>query len=165
MHLNFSVVEHFVHRDSTNCSNTTNYNNTTNCSNSITVTYLRISLQWCLAISTLVVMIIIPLLDRLFYPTAFCQWMATMFSRITAGMCFSMLSILCALALEVWRYFSQSKTVETLNTVAEFSGRHVTGGPSLYFVASDISVFAIIPQFVFEGISEAFALVTGKLCM
>ena len=86
-----------------------------------------------------------------------------MFSRITAGMCFSMLSILCALGLEVWRYVSEGETVKKMNTVMEFSGHHAGANLSLYYVASDISVFAIIPQFVVEGVAEAFALVTGKL--
>ena len=128
----------------------------------MTATYIHISPQWCLAISTLTVMIFIPILDRLFYPTAFCQWMATMFSRITAGMCFSMLSVLCALVLEVWRYLNEGKAVTQVNTVMEFSGHHVGHDLSLYYVASDISVFAIVPQFVVEGVAEAFALVTGK---
>ena len=146
-----------MNKQITNCPNATD-------SYSITVTSVHISPQWCLAISTLTVMIVIPLLDRLFYPTAFCQWTATMFSRITAGMCFSLLSVLCALALEVWRYNIAEKknSAQEVNTLPEFFGPPVAGNPSLYFIASDVSIFAIIPQFVVEGVSEAFALVTGK---
>ena len=160
MHLNFVSAEGYVHKQQiTNCHNL--HTNTTD-SYSISLTCIHISPQWCLSISTLTVMIAIPLLDRLFYPTAFCQWTATMFSRITAGMCFSMLSILCALSLEVWRYTAERESVLEVNTLPEFSGPPVAGNPSLYFIASNISIFAIIPQFVVEGISEAFALVTGK---
>ena len=158
MHLKFLVVEHFVHRKTFNCNSTAS----SHMINTMTVTTLHISSQWCLGISTLVIIILIPILDRLFYPTVFCQWVATMFNRITLGMCFSMLSILCALALEVWRHVSEGETVTEVNTLKEFSDPSVGDNATLYYVASDISVFIIIPQFVFQGIAEAFSLVTGK---
>ena len=158
MHLKFTLVEHFVHRREISCNDNTGSDHMTF---SMTATFLHISPQWCLAISTLVIIILIPILDRLFYPTVFCQLMATMFNRITAGMCFSMLSILCALALEVWRKVSEGETVKEVNTLIEFSGPSIAGNTSLYYVASDISVFAIVPQFVFQGIAEVFSLVTG----
>ena len=153
MRLKFLLVEHFVHRETIDCSSTT----------SMTVTTLHISSQWCLGISTSVIIILIPILDRLFYPTVFCQWVATMFNRITLGMCFSMVSILCALALEVWRRISEDETVTEVNTLKEFSGPSVGDNATLYYVASDISVFTIVPQFVFQGIAEVFSLVTSKL--
>ena len=142
------------------------YNYSVNCSGrTMQVTLLRVSTQWLLAIPTLVIMILIPILDRIFYPTVFCQWMATMFSRITVGICFSMLSILCALALEVWRY-KVSETgkgqVSSINTVDYVFDYDNSSSDSTYYVASTISVFFITPQFVFQGVAEALALVTSK---
>ena len=40
-----------------------------------------------------------------------------MFNRITAGMCFSMLSIICALAIEVWRHAEFKDDVTLVNIV------------------------------------------------
>ena len=158
MHLKFFLVEHFAHRKTFNCNSAAS----APMINSMTVTTLHISPQWCLGISTLVIMILIPILDRLFYPTVFCQWVATMFNRITVGMYFSILSILCALALEVWRHVSEGETVKEVNILKEFSGPSVGNNADLYFVASDINVFTIVPQFVFQGVAEVFSLVTGK---
>lgn len=155
MHLEFPLAEHFVNRSLSNCPNNhTTYN--------MSVTTLHISPHWCLAIPTLVIIILIPILDRIFYPTVFCQWMATMFNKITIGMCFSMLSILCALALEVGQYLSENIPVKEVNTLKEFPTQSIAGSPTLYFVASDINVFTIVPQFIFQGVAEAFSLVSGK---
>ena len=158
MHLQYPQVdlEHLiVHNHSIKCSGKT-----------VQVTLLRVSTQWLLAIPTLVIMILIPILDRIFYPTVICQWMATMFNRITVGICFSMFSILCALALEVWR-FKVSSTgrgqVSSINTVDYVFDYDSSTSDSTYYVASTVSVFFIIPQFVFQGVAEAFALVTSKL--
>lgn len=151
MHLKFLLVEHFVHNNVLNCSN-----------NAMTVDNLHIAPQWCLGISALVIIILIPILDRLFYPTVYCHLMATMFNRITAGMCFSLLSILCALILEVCRKLSVKDTVKQVNTLVEFSGQRANSDPTLYHVASNISVFTIVPQFVFQGVAGALSLVTGK---
>lgn len=149
-------IEHLiVHNHSIKCSGKT-----------VQVTLLRVSTQWLLAIPTLVIMILIPILDRIFYPTVICQWMATMFNRITVGICFSMFSILCALALEVWR-FKVSSTgggqVSSINTVDYVFDYDSSTSDSTYYVSSTVSVFFIIPQFVFQGVAEAFALVTSKL--
>lgn len=158
MHLQYPQVNlgHLVaHNYSINCHG-----------NSIVkVTSLNVSTQWLLAIPTLVIMVLISILDRIFYPTACCQWVATMFNRITAGICFSMLSILCALALDVWRYKvsntgeGQVSSVNTVKYVFEYDS---SSNNSTYYVASKISIFYIVPQFVFQGVAEAFSLVTSK---
>lgn len=154
MHLQHPQVDlkHLiVHNDSTDCNGT-----------AVQVTLLRVSTQWLLAIPTLVIMILIPILDRIFYPTSCCQWVATMFNRITAGICFSMLSILCALALEVWRYVEskgERGQVSSVNTVRYFFDYD---NESTYYIVSKLSVFLIVPQFAFQGVAEALALVTSK---
>ena len=158
MHLQYPQVnlEHLiVHNHSVNCHGKT-----------VQVTLLRVSTQWLLAIPTLVIMILIPILDRIFYPTVFCQWMATMFNRITAGICFSMLSILCALALEVWRYKAldiKAGDESSVNTVDYIYDYDSSRNDSTFYVVSNINVFFIVPQFVFQGIAEALALVTSEL--
>lgn len=164
MHLQYPQVDldhHFIiHSHSIN-----------NChgNNTMQITYLRVSTEWLLAIPTLVIMILIPILDRIFYPTVCCQWVATMFNRITAGICFSMLSILCALALEIWRYKVSATGkgyVSSINTIHYFYNYDSSSSSdSTYYVASKISIFFIIPQFVFQGVAEAFALVTSKLVL
>lgn len=68
-----------------------------------------------------------------------------MFNRITVGMYFSILSILCALVLEVWRHVSEGDTVKEVNILKEFSGPSVGNNADLYFVASDINVLTIVP--------------------
>jgi len=158
MHLEYPQINlgHLVvHNHSINC-----HGNST-----VKVTSLKVSTQWLLAIPTLVIMILIPILDRIFYPTACCQWVATMFNRITAGICLSMLSILCALALEVWRYKISSTGeghVSSVNTVKYVFEYDSSSNDSTYYVASKISIFYVILQFVFQGLAEAFSLVTSK---
>jgi len=84
-----------------------------------------------------------------------------MLNRITAGMCFSMLSIVCALAIEVWRY--QDKEFMELANAVKYPDYLHPHNFSVFYFASDISIYAIIPQFLFQGIAEALSLVTSKL--
>ena len=78
---------------------------------------LYFSPQLMLGITVLSLLILIPILDRIIYPIPCCQLVGTMFNRITVGMCLSMVSIVCALALEVWRHEEFSDTVTLVNTV------------------------------------------------
>ena len=159
MHLQYIHVnlKHLIYNQSISCQRKN--------IDAVQVTSLKISTQWLLAIPTVLIMILIPILDRIFYPTVCCQWVATMFNRITAGICFSMLSILCALVLDVWRY-KVSNTgeghVSSVNTVKHVFEYDSSSNNSTYYVASKISIFYIVPQFVFQGVAEAFSLVTSK---
>jgi len=90
-----------------------------------------------------------------------CQWIGTMLNRITAGMCFSMLSIVCALAIEVWRH-QDTEFTKLANTVKYPDYLHPHSF-SIFYFASGISIYAIIPQFLFQGIAEVLSLVTSKL--
>jgi len=74
-----------------------------------------------------------------------------------------MLSIVCALAIEVWRYQDEEFT-ELANAVKYPDYLHPHSFSVFYF-ASDISIYAIIPQFLFQGIAEALSLVTSKLIL
>jgi len=84
-----------------------------------------------------------------------------MLNRITAGMCFSMLSIVCALALELWRHHYPEFT--DIANVVKYPDYLHSHDFNTFFFASNISVYAIIPQFLFQGIAEALSLVTSKL--
>ena len=129
--------------------------------------------QVMLGVTALSSLILIPILDRIVYPIPYFQWVGTMFNRITAGMCFSLLSIVCALALEVWRHEEFSDNVTLVNTVRipDYYGydRNLTDSSSnsaqtVYYVASSISVSTIIPQFIFHGVAKAFSQPASKYC-
>ena len=131
---------------------------------------LHVSPQLMLGFTALLLLILILILDRIFYPMSCCQWVGTMFNRITAGMCFSMLSIVCALALEVWRHEEFSDNVTLVNTIKVPHyynyDKNLTDSTTQtpHFVASIISVFTTIPQFIFHGVAKAFSEPTSKLC-
>ena len=62
-------------------------------------------------------------------------------------MCFSLLSIVCALALEVWRYH-YSESLQVVNAVKYPDHLH-ENNYSVYYFASDISIHTIIRTTVF----------------
>jgi len=97
----------------------------------------------------------------------------TMFNRITAGMCFSLLSVVCALALEVWRHGEFSDNVTLVNTVRipnyygydrNLTDSNSSSAQTVYYVTSNISVSTIIPQFIFHGVAKAFSQPASKCC-
>ena len=141
--LKFPQVGHLIEPHAINCSDD---------GIERTVYELHISSWWCLGIPTLTI-ILIPILDRIFYTMQHFQWV---FNRITVGMCFSILSIVCALALEVWRYH-YSESLQVVNAV-KYPDYLRENNYSVYYFASDISIRTIIPQFLFQGVTEAFSL-------
>jgi len=127
---------------------------------------LSVSPQAMLSVTAFSLLILIPIMDRIFYAIPYCQWVGTMFNRITAGMCFSMLSIVYALALEVWRHQEFRDNVTLVNTVKVpdyyHYDRNLTDSnndlaQTVYYVASNIHVSIAIPQFIFHGVAKAFS--------
>ena len=113
----------------------------------------------CLALAQLVflinvatVLLIIPLLDRVIYALC-CPLTPGMFSRIGTGMLTSLISISCALIVEVVRYSKLSS--QQLLEVNLFGKEGVVSAP--------ISVGVMAPQYFFQGVAECLALITSKL--
>ena len=113
--------------------------------------YLAIA-QLVFLINVAAVLLIIPLLDRIIYALC-CPLTPGMFSRIGIGMLTSLISISCALIVEVVRYSKLSS--QQLLEVNIFSKEGVVSAP--------VSVGVMAPQYFFQGVAECLALITSKL--
>ena len=77
-----------------------------------------------------------------------------MFSRIGAGMCFSIISIFCAIIVEAARY----STLEHSST----SEININVFPHFKVFSVSISIGAMAPQLCAQAIAECLTLVTSK---
>ena len=111
--------------------------------------------QMVFLVNVAVVLLLIPLLDRIIYPLC-CPLIPGMFSRIGIGMFASFISISCALTVEAIRYSKLSSQLpnSTLE-VNMFTNEGV--------VSARISVGVMAPQYVFQAVAECLALITSKL--
>lgn len=103
------------------------------------------------AFNTIGIIILIPIVDKVVYP--FFEYIGkplTYLKRIGIGMLFAVSAMLVAAHVEI----NRKKYLKAEN------GSHVQVLAGQKFTASNMSVFAQIPQFVLIGISEIFASVT-----
>ncbi|XP_062590552.1 solute carrier family 15 member 3-like [Saccostrea cucullata] len=101
--------------------------------------------------NTIIILILIPIMDRLIYPfLARHNRSPTHLQRIAFGFILSALSVLVAGILEIYR----KKDIENNGYITQTLA-------SDKFNASQISIFAQVPEFALVGASEVFASVSG----
>ena len=94
----------------------------------------------------------LPILDRLVYPLL-CPWIPSMFNRIRAGMIFSLISVICAIIVEVIRYI----TLYSQDSVIQVNVFHYE-----QMVSVPIPVGVMTPQFFFQAVAECLAIPSGE---
>ena len=104
------------------------------------------SLYWILLINNTTVLLLIPILDRIVYPLC-CPWVPSMFSRMGVGVVASLVSIFCAIAVEVVRIHWPLLGVNVLLYQTTFS--------------VNIPVGVMAPQLFIQGAAECLTLITG----
>ena len=113
-----------------------------------------------MAVATFVpILMLIPLVDRLLYVS--CQ--PKMLKRIAAGKLFLLLSILVAIAVEVvrmeqmWAQFGGGGNITVVINAIPFHTESATS----FHLASPLSIFYIMPQYVLFAFTEVLANITG----
>ncbi|XP_062579966.1 solute carrier family 15 member 4-like isoform X2 [Saccostrea cucullata] len=101
--------------------------------------------------NTIIILILIPIMDRIIYPfLARHNRSPTHLQRIAFGFILSALSVLVAGILEIYR----KKDIENNGYIQQKLASDT-------FNASQISIFAQVPEFALVGASEVFASVSG----
>ena len=97
----------------------------------------------------LLLMLLIPFMDRIFYPLLLkYDIRVTSLRRIGIGMVFVTLSIIVAAVTEEYRRDHVNGKL-----INEFKGKS--------YNASSMSVFYLLPQYILLGFSEQFAVISG----
>lgn len=101
--------------------------------------------------NTLIILVLIPIMDLIVYPAlAKCGKSPTHLQRIGIGMVLVALSMVYAGILEIYR----KKDIEAHGAITQTLGDQT-------FEASQLTMFAQIPEFAFIGSSEVFASISG----
>ena len=86
-----------------------------------------------------------------------------MLGRIGIGKVFLLLSVICALVLEIFRQRTLSEQLGRANgTITISAVRFHTDQADNLYVASDISVYSVWPQYILFSFAELFCNITGK---
>ena len=108
-------------------------------------------------------LILIPLFDRVVYVCLNGWKWFSMLGRIGIGKIFLLLSVTCALVLEIFRQHSLSVQLGRANgTIAINAIRFHTDQADSLYVASDISLYSLWPQYILFSFAELFCNITGK---
>ena len=86
-----------------------------------------------------------------------------MLGRIGIGKMFILMSVTCALAVEVAREASfRNEIVTPKNSIMVNAVRFHTEQADSVHIATDISAFWLCPQYIFFAFAELFCNITGK---
>ena len=115
------------------------------------------------AANLLPLLILIPLVDRVLYVCLNGWKWFSMLGRIGIGKAFILLSITCALIVEISRQSSLHDTLQQADgTIIINAIRFHTEQTDSLHVAADMSAYWVWPQYILFSFAELFCNITGK---
>lgn len=106
-------------------------------------------------VSGIAIIIVIPLLYGIVYPrldSARRCWRLTLFRRMGIGMFVAVISVLCATVVE-WERRKEDRWNATSRYDMALEHTHI---------ASSLSIFWQVPQYIFSGVAEVMVFLSGK---